>query len=77
TKLIDKTNDIQENEKVRHRKVRNNRDDENSDEDDESDNGMEIDESQINEQIEISALNSENLEKLQNHLQKILLKQPN
>ncbi|CAF1086553.1 unnamed protein product [Rotaria sp. Silwood1] len=77
TKLIDKTNDIQENEKVRHRKVRNNRDDENSDEDDESDNEMEIDESQINEQIEVSALNSENLEKLQNHLQKILLKQPN
>ncbi|CAF4405733.1 unnamed protein product [Rotaria sp. Silwood2] len=75
TKLIDKNNDTQE--KVRHEKVHNNRNDENSDKDDESDNEMEIDESQINEQIEVSVLNTEKLEKLQNHLHKILIKQPN
>ena len=37
---------------------------------------MEIDESQIDEQIEISALNTENLEKLENRLNKILIKPP-
>jgi hypothetical protein len=37
---------------------------------------MDIDESQIDEQIEISALNTDNLEKLQNILQKVLIKQP-
>ncbi|CAF1091476.1 unnamed protein product [Rotaria sordida] len=70
TKFIDKTNDTQE-------KVRNHRSNENSDDDDESNNEMEIDESQIDEQIEVSALNIENLEKLQNQLNKILIKQPN
>ena len=37
---------------------------------------MEIDESQIGEQVEISALTTETLEKLQNVLQKVIIKQP-
>ncbi|CAF3123404.1 unnamed protein product [Rotaria socialis] len=74
-KLVDKTNDTQD--KVSHPKVRKDRDnDEDSDEDEENDNEMEIDESQIDEQIEVSALNTENLEKLENRLNKILIKPP-
>jgi len=37
---------------------------------------MDIDESQIDEQIEISALTTENLDKLQNIIHKVLIKQP-
>ena len=62
TKFIDKQNETQEPVHV-------------SDQSDE-DEQMEINESQIDEQIEISALTTENLEKLQNFMQKILIKQP-
>ena len=44
--------------------------------DSDEDEQMEIDQSQIDEQIEISALTTESLEKLQNFLHKILIKQP-
>jgi 50S ribosomal subunit-associated GTPase HflX len=37
---------------------------------------MDIDESQIDEQIEISALTTDNLDKLQNIMHKVLIKQP-
>jgi SUMO ligase MMS21 Smc5/6 complex component len=37
---------------------------------------MQIDESQIDEQIEISALTTDTLDKLQNVMQKVLVKQP-
>jgi hypothetical protein len=37
---------------------------------------MEIDESHINEQTEISALTTESLDKLQNQMHKVLIKQP-
>ena len=36
---------------------------------------MDVDQSQINEQIEVSALTTDSLEKLQNHLRDILNKQ--
>lgn len=49
---------------------RSSTDDEESDED-----GMEIDDSQIDEQVEVSALTSETLEKLQNQMHKVLIKQ--
>ena len=41
--------------------------------DDDDEEQMEIDESQIDEQIELSALTNESLEKLQNVLQKVLI----
>ncbi len=69
TKLIDKQTDAQE--KTRLPKVRNSSDGENSDEDEE----MEIDESQIDEQIEVSALTTDNLDKLQKQLHQVLNKQ--
>lgn len=37
---------------------------------------MEIDESQVDEQIEVPALTSETLDKLQNQFHKVLTKQP-
>jgi hypothetical protein len=46
------------------------------DEDEDSDNEMDVDESQIDEQIQVSALTIESLEKLQNQIQKVLIKQP-
>ena len=45
------------------------------DENDISDDEMDADQSQINEQIEVSALTTDSLEKLQNQLRDILNKQ--
>jgi len=49
---------------------------ENSDEDDESDHEMDVDESQIDQQVEASALTTENLDKLQDAMHEVLNKQP-
>lgn len=58
-------------------RVRGNEEDESGgEEDDNEGEGMDVDESQIDEQVEVPALSEESLDKLKNQMQKVLVKQP-
>lgn len=74
--MIDKENNTEEKVSKKKNNNNNSNDEENSDEDEESDREMEIDDSQIDEQIEVSALTTDSLDKLQNIIHKVLIKQP-
>ena len=52
------------------------RPDEDDEENDEDEGGMDVDESHIDEQVEMSALTEESLDKLKTQLHKVLVKQP-